>query len=139
MFQEFLSENIVWLIAFIVVANMLVFSFFQGKPKGVNDISALQLPRLQRDGNAVIVDVCEPNEFNKEHIASSVNYPLKTLESSNRSLMKLKNKTVVLTCATGSRSVKAAKILKPMGFDNLNILKGGMISWNKENLPVAKK
>lgn len=139
MFQEFLSENIMWVIAFLVVANMLVFSFFQGKPKGVKDVSVLELPQLQRDGNAVIVDVCEPAEFDKGHIPNSVNYPVKSLDSHNKNLMKLKNKTVILACATGSRSAKAAKALKGLGFENLHVLKGGMMSWNKENLPVNTK
>jgi rhodanese-related sulfurtransferase len=139
MFQEFLSENIIWVIAFIVVANMLIFSFFQGKPKGVKDVGVLELPQLQRDGNSVIIDVCEPAEFNKGHIPNAVNYPVKSLEGSNKNLMKLKNKTVILACATGSRSSKAAKILKTLGFENLHVLKGGMMSWNKENLPISVK
>lgn len=137
MFTEFISQNLIWVGAFVVVANLLLFSVLQGSIKGVGTISALQLPKLQRGGKSVIVDVNDENHFKLAHIPDSVNYPMSSINASNAKLTKLKNKTVILVCQTGNKSNKAAKLLVGQGFNDLHVLRGGLTSWTKENLPIT--
>ncbi|MFT5610250.1 MAG: rhodanese-related sulfurtransferase [Polaribacter sp.] len=137
MFTDFLSENILWVGGFIVLANLLAFSFLQGRVKGVGSVSALELPRLQRSGNYTIVDINGSDTFAASHIPQAVNFPMASLKEDNADLVKLKGKTTIIVCQTGSKSTKAAKLLLALGFDDLHVLRGGLMGWTKENLPVT--
>jgi len=137
MFSEFISENIIWVAAFVIIANLLMFSFIQGQVKGAKMVSALKLPQLQRDAKSVIVDVNDEKEFALSHISDSQNFPLASINSDNKALLKHKESTVILTCQSGTKSTKAAKILVGLGFNDVHILRGGLFGWTKENLPVS--
>lgn len=137
MFSEFFSQNLLWFAALVVIANLLILSFIQGRVKGANMVSALELPQLQRDGNSVIIDVNESSDFARSHIPDAINYPLNDITAENKKLHKHKSKTTIIVCQAGSKSVKAAKLLIALGFEDVHILRGGLISWTKENLPVT--
>jgi rhodanese-related sulfurtransferase len=47
------------------------------------------------------------------------------------------NAPYVLHCRSGARSGKTVEILKDMGFTNFYELKGGIVSWQEEGLPVV--
>ena len=136
MFGEFVTQNIIWVGAFVIVANLLILSLLSGNIKGVSSISALSLPQLQRGGKSIILDVCEKAEFTRSHIPDSINHPLGSINTENKALMKLKDKTTIIVCQSGARSNKAAKKLVGLGFTDLHVLSGGLTSWTKENLPV---
>lgn len=137
MFAEFLSQNLLWVAAFIIIANLLVLSLLQANVRGAKNVSALELPQLQRDGNAVIVDVNDAAIYGNAHIPDSINIQLSSVSADNNELLAMKDKTVILVCNTGSKSAKAARLLVGLDFKNVHLLRGGMQSWTKENLPVS--
>lgn len=137
MFTEFFSQNIWWFVAWVLVLNLLLVSVMQNVVKGANTVSALELPQLQRDGKSVIIDVNESKDFLVRHLPDAINVPLGDIKQDNKALMKHKDATTIVVCETGSRSNKAAKQLLSMGFSNVNILRGGIMSWAKENLPIS--
>jgi rhodanese-related sulfurtransferase len=63
--------------------------------------------------------------------------PLASLEAS-RDLPKNKSLPVVVVCPTGSRASRAVPVLKKLGFENAQVLAGGLTAWRKANLPVEK-
>ena len=136
MFSEFLSQNLIWVAAFVIVANLWVWSFVSGNVKGVGTVSPLTMPALQRGGKSVIIDVRPADTFAKAHIPDAVNFPVNEINAENSQLLKHKNKTVILVCQTGGQSAKAARTLVSLGFEDLHILGGGLMSWSKENLPL---
>jgi len=137
MFSEFLSQNIIWVAAFVIIANLLILSLIQGHVKGAKMVSALELPQLQRGDKWAIIDVNEVKDYALSHIPDALNFPVGTINDDNSELLKHKDKTVIVVCQTGSKSAKAAKSLLVLGFSDIHILRGGLISWTKENLPVA--
>ncbi len=137
MFADFINQNIFWFVAWAVLFNVLVFSYLRGGTKGASQVSALEMPSLQRGGKSVVIDVNKAENFSVSHIPKSTNIPLEDITKDNSKLLKYKDKTVILTCQSGSRSQTAAKKLVEMGFENVNILRGGLMAWTKENLPVA--
>ena len=74
------------------------------------------MPRLIEKG-AVVVDVRSPSEFQQGSRPGSINIPLNEINARSEQLDK--NKTVVLCCASGSRSGMAVGILKKNGFKNV--------------------
>ena len=137
MFVEFVNQNIWLFVAFVIVFNLLLLSILQGQVKGANMVSALEMPQLQRDPKSVVVDVNLPADFKASHIPDAVNFQLDDLNADNKALLKYKDCTTIVVCQSGSRSTKAAKKLVGLGFNKVTILRGGLMSWTKENLPVT--
>lgn len=139
MFIEFVNENLWLFLALAVVFNLLVWTSLKNVVSGANMVSALEMPALQRKGKSVIIDVNKEEHFKVSHIPKSLNFSLEELNNDNKGLLKHKDSTVIISCQTGSRSVKAAKELIGLGFSNVHILRGGLLSWSKENLPLTSK
>lgn len=72
-----------------------------------------KLPEYLKEG-AIVVDVRSPGEFVSGHFEGSINIPLGELGNKVGGLDT--DKTVLLCCASGSRSGMAAAILKAKGF-----------------------
>jgi glyoxylase-like metal-dependent hydrolase (beta-lactamase superfamily II)/rhodanese-related sulfurtransferase len=88
----------------------------------------------------VIVDVREPEEFTGElgHIAGSILIPLKDLTARAEELSAHKERHVIVVCRAGVRSTTAAAILTGLGYEHVSNLKGGMLDWNQQQLPVER-
>jgi rhodanese-related sulfurtransferase len=84
--------------------------------------------------------VREPEEYTGElgHISGCVLIPLKELPTRVAELEKYKERHIVAICRAGVRSTTAAAILTGLGFEQVSNLKGGMLDWNDQNLPVER-
>ena len=81
---------------------------------------------------ALLVDVCEPEEFQNGPIPGFINIPLGKLRSRLGELDKTRK--VVVACAVGQRGFFAERILRQNGFDSHN-LSGGYATWKLFNPP----
>ena len=88
----------------------------------------------------LLLDVRETDEFNGDlgHIAGSILIPLKELPTRAKAIETYKEKDVVVICRAGVRSTTAAAILTGLGFEHVSNLKGGMLDWNDQQLPVER-
>ena len=93
---------------------------------------------LQRDANVVVLDVRTSNEYRGEtgHLRQALLIPLQELERRYDELAKLKDRTILVYCRSGHRSLRAGKILSVRGFRTIN-LEGGILQWRKDLLPVV--
>ncbi len=138
MLTEFFIENWFLFAALAAVMILLVFDPAGMSSSAARAVSPMELSRLVNHEQAVIVDIRSHDEFAAGHIAKSRNIPLENIESHSKKLEKLKKRPLVLVCQTGNRAGKAAMKLRKMEFDKLFQLKGGLIEWQKENLPLEK-
>lgn len=83
-------------------------------------------------GDTVLIDVREPAEYAREHIAAARLMPLCTLKAGELP----QGKRIVLCCASGNRSQTAARRL---GLPGLAHLEGGLFAWKAHGLPTVKK
>jgi glyoxylase-like metal-dependent hydrolase (beta-lactamase superfamily II)/rhodanese-related sulfurtransferase len=88
----------------------------------------------------LVLDVREPNEYSGElgHIPGSKLIPLKDLADRASELEACKNKHVIAICRAGVRSSTAAAILTSLGFEQVSNLRGGMLEWNEQKLPIKR-
>lgn len=135
---EFLTQNILLVVLIIVSGGMLIWPLFNSAVAGAKQIGTLEATRLMNSGDAVVVDVRDAAEFAGGRIPKSKNIPFSDLAKRIADLEKFKTKPVVVTCASGSRSTGAVRLLKNAGFSNLYLLKGGLAAWREASLPVEK-
>jgi rhodanese-related sulfurtransferase len=97
-----------------------------------------QLRQWLRSGEAVVIDVREPDEFAREHIAGATLLPLSRFDPA-QALSKAKpGQRIVMQCKSGRRSADACRLAAPLAASGLPVftLAGGIEAWKKDNLPV---
>ena len=135
---EFVGNHLFLVTLFIAIAILLFWNIFGGVVSGVRPAPPSEVTAmLNRDG-ALIVDVREAAEFNGGHILAARNIPEIKLESESDGLLKFKDKPIVLCCANGTASARAARVLRLKGFEKLYSLKGGITAWRNEHLPLVR-
>ncbi|MDN4754493.1 rhodanese-like domain-containing protein [Porphyromonadaceae bacterium W3.11] len=85
-----------------------------------------------------LIDVRTPTEFTNGHIEGAINLDIKRsdfVDEANKTLDKTLK--VYLYCRSGARSMQAANKLAKEGYQIVN-LKGGIIEWEGEGLPVVR-
>lgn len=94
---------------------------------------------LDRHARGVmLVDVREMDEIAELafDIADLKILPLSQLEQRYSELPT--DQAIVLLCKGGGRSMKAAKMLQNLGYDQVVNMRGGMLDWVDNNLPVSR-
>ena len=94
---------------------------------GVRDAMALR----HTTGDAVFLDVRDPQEYNLGKIPGAVTISRGNLEKNVEGQVP-REKTVVVYCANGNRSAFAADTLRTMGYDNVRSLREGFSGWVAE-------
>ena len=94
--------------------------------------------RRQRDGNLVLIDVREQDEYRGGFIPGAVHIPRGFLELRIEEAVPDRETPVVLYCAGGIRSVLAADSLNHLGYRNVQSLIGGMGKWRTQGMQVEK-
>jgi rhodanese-related sulfurtransferase len=84
---------------------------------------------LKSDTTAQLVDVRTPEEFQSGYIAGAVNLNIQDAGFANKIARLDKNRPVMVYCAVGGRSAKAATQFSKLGFPKVYDLKGGMTDW----------
>lgn len=134
--MKFIIEN--WYLFFIALASgaMLLLPVLKGAAGGALTVAnAVQLINREK---AVVIDVCEPEEFAAGHVNGAKNVPLAQLEERLPGVVKNKALPLVLVCAKGARAQRAVAVAKKLGYDNAQALAGGLSAWREANLPVEK-
>lgn len=106
-------------------------------PNGIPDISPEDLWQKLRKGEApeLVVDVREPREFKQGHIPQAQLMPLPKILSDGSELAS--DHDIVLVCRSGRRSTRAAQVLQFRGYQQVRILRGGMLAWEAAGLLEA--
>lgn len=119
-----------WIIVLVGLYVLLVVVKMMKSGK-VNSITAAELDVMLKDKSTKrqFVDVRTNGEFSNQKIKGFKNIPVDALYKRNKELDP--QMPVVLMCASGSRSLRAANMLMKLGFSDISHLKGGLLSYNR--------
>jgi rhodanese-related sulfurtransferase len=134
--MKFVLDN--WMLIAIALASgsLLLWPVIQGVTvTGLSPASAVQLINREK---AVVIDVSEASEFVAGHVVGAKNIPLGDLEAKLASSVKNKSLPLILVCPTGARSGRALLVAKKLGYEQAQLLAGGLGAWKTANLPVEK-
>jgi molybdopterin/thiamine biosynthesis adenylyltransferase/rhodanese-related sulfurtransferase len=104
------------------------------------DVRALKQVTDERNGTAVI-DVREQTEYVQGYIPGAKWVPRGFLEQKIEDMVPDHDQTVILYCASGTRSALAARSLAELGYTDVQSLAGGFTAWKRAgyafDLPVV--
>jgi len=133
---KFILDN--WMLMTVALGSGSLLLWPMLQAASGSGLSAAQAVQLINREKAVVIDVCEPQEFANGHVGGAKNVPLNQLEGKLGAAVKNKALPVILVCQSGARSNRALAIAKKLGYEQAQTLAGGMASWKAANLPVEK-
>lgn len=94
--------------------------------------------KIKELDNELLLDVRTPGEFKEGHVEGAVNIDYYN-DSFSAQLDSLdKTKPVLVYCRSGSRSAKAAEILRQKGFKDVYEMNEGIIGWQQKNKSLSR-
>jgi rhodanese-related sulfurtransferase len=97
------------------------------------EISVQEANELLNRGEAVLVDVREPHEWDAGRIPGARHVQLEHLASQADTIPR--DKRVIFQCRLGVRSAMATKAFRASGYDALSMA-GGIQAWHDAGLPL---
>jgi sulfur-carrier protein adenylyltransferase/sulfurtransferase len=88
---------------------------------------------LSREDGPVLVDIREPSEWETGWIPGGLRVPMSELSDQ---LEEHRDRTLVIYCAHGNRSLRVADALAEAGYADPVSLAGGIVAWERAGLPV---
>ena len=109
-------------------------SFYTTSAQSSDAISVLnknQFAEAIHGKKVVLVDVRTPEEYSEGFIEGAINIDYFNQQSFIKQISALdKKEPVYLYCRSGNRSMKAARQLVSLGFENVYDLAGGYMAWS---------
>ena len=101
----------------------------------IKSIDADQARKMLDQPGTVLLDVRESDEWRQGHIPQAIGIPRGFLELRIEEKVPDHKTPVILQCASGTRSLLAARTLHELGYENLYNLTGGFNTWKDRGLP----
>ena len=133
---EFSGNHMLLVTALVISLLLLIQNLLAGSKGSINPVQATEMINHQ---DAVVIDVRPAADYAKGHIINAINIPATTLNNQLNQLSKYKDRPIIVSCRSGAQSSAACKQLAKEGYENVHNLKGGILSWQSENLPVTSK
>jgi len=128
-------------LSFTALLATLVFSCTaqNSGEKAIKNLNAQEFnSALKENPQAILLDVRTPGETAEGIIENAVLIDIYGAEFSQQIQELDTNKAVYVYCRSGGRSMKAARELQSIGFDEVYNLDGGITSWRKNGLETTK-
>ena len=103
----------------------------------ITSVSASEFDKEIKANSVQLLDVRTPQEYAEGHIDGAFNINIQSDDFQQRAEKELsKDSTILVYCRSGRRSMEAAEMLTKLGYKVVN-LKGGIIEWKGDGLPVT--
>src|SRR5699024_3063287 len=113
---------------YIILIIFVLFIMSRMLPvKGVKNLTHEEIKPKLKNKDTQFIDVRTPGEYQSGHVNKFKNIPLQSLKDQSKQLKK--DKEIVVICRSGNRSMRACRILKKQGFENLTNVRGGINMW----------
>lgn len=93
------------------------------------------------ESGARVIDVRQPEEWNRGHIAEATLVPINGIYSFGKALKELHiglDEDVIFVCASGQRSASASEIAMVTGLNKVYNLANGMNGWMMRRYPIER-
>lgn len=136
---EFIGNHPLLMLGFAAVLGMLVYTEYLRFFSGIPNLSPYAATQLLNEGDALFLDVREEKEYKSGHIKGARSLPVNEVDKQIHDIEKYKERDVVVYCESGMRASKVTSKLKKSGFTKVSTIAGGLVQWEKANLPLVNK
>jgi rhodanese-related sulfurtransferase len=106
--------------------------------KNIQEISPQDAASALKRGDALLIDVRDPDEWQEGHIPGAKNFSRGTIELEIEEAAPDLSIPIVTHCGGGGRSALAAESLQRMGYKNVKSMAGGFKAWKAAGLPATR-
>jgi rhodanese-related sulfurtransferase len=99
----------------------------------IPEVDSEALHGMLHSGQAVLIDVREPEEFARERITGAKPVPLSAFNIGEFP----HDQEVVVMCRSGHRSGHVTMHLRQLGYEKIYNLQGGIIAWRQAGFPTV--
>jgi phage shock protein E len=107
--------------------------------KNITEISPAEAAEKAKNGEAVIIDVREQDEWDEGHIPDAMHLSRGTIELDIEEKAPDQNALIICHCGGGGRSALAAESLQKMGYKHIRSMAGGLKAWKAAGLLTTKQ
>jgi len=132
---EFSSNHLLLVVALIAILALLIGGEIRQRLSGISEVGPGEATRMLNHDNAVMVDMRSDKEYREGHVVNAIHTPS---QDNLAVLDKYRDKPVIVYCNSGSRSVAFCSKLRKQGFTTVYNLKGGILGWQKAELPLSR-
>lgn len=116
----------------ILISALMIFSISCGNAQTIEyKLSADQFEqKMEELKNEHLVDVRTQGEFKEGHLEGAMNIDYYSEDFLKQIQLLDKSRPVMVYCRSGSRSAKAAEIMRKNGFKQVYEMKDGILDWD---------
>ena len=134
----FIANHPILVGAFAVVLAALIATEFARLTRRWKELDTPQAILLINRRDPLIIDVSNSTDYANGHILNAEHMPPSRIESGNSKLLKKSDRPVLVYCKNGQVSPQMATRLVKLGFEDVNLLKGGLSQWISDQQPVSR-
>ncbi len=105
--------------------------------RGASQLSPAETVQRMNRQQTPVVDLRSDDAFASGHIVGAISIPLAELEVKLKKIEKFKSQPIILVCAAGVESQRAAALLLKKDYQP-QVLAGGIRAWCEANMPLVK-
>jgi len=138
----FVNHHLALFSALAIILVILVILEFIKIQRGASRLTPAEVIRSINHEKAVVIDIRSLDAFKSGHITGAISLPLNDLKNADlktktKKIEKFKSQPIIIACATGADSAKAAALLAQQGFQT-QLLNGGLRAWRDAEMPLVK-
>ncbi|WP_428772714.1 rhodanese-like domain-containing protein [Vibrio sp.] len=136
---EFFQQNMIMSLVWVGLLVALIMNIVKSSTAAYKEVSAQQVTQLINRENGVVVDIRSKDEFKQGHITDAVHILPSDIKSGNLgNLESRKSDPIIVVCKSGQTAQESANLLAKAGFEQVKLLKNGLMAWNEANLPLVR-
>ena len=134
---EFAGNHTLLVLALFAILVMLAGSEIQQRLSKVKAVSPAEATRLLNHENAIMIDMRSDKDYRDGHIVNAVQMS-DGKGDIPATLNKHRERPVIVYCQRGQQSTAVCNRLSKQGFESVYNLQGGVLAWQKAELPLTK-
>ncbi|MDH3588024.1 MAG: rhodanese-like domain-containing protein [Gammaproteobacteria bacterium] len=134
---EFATNHLLLVAAAAVTGALLLYNEIRMAGSSRYAVSPDQAVRLMNKG-ALVLDLRKPEEYATGHLSGAKNLQLVDFDKQIDSLKRFRNKPVIAYDERGANMPRAIAHLRRAEFEHVFSLRGGLLAWREEHLPLEK-
>lgn len=135
---EFFSHHTMLIVGYLVVIILLLQDLLENLFRKYQLTTPAGAVILMNRENAVVLDVRESGDYAKGHIEGAVHLPYSKLDERIAELEVYRDRPIIVVCQMGTSAGGVCKRLLKRGFTKISGLRGGMLSWEDQHMPVVR-